>query len=76
MPLSNLPSSSTSSLAAGNHGITILCSNAYLATAHAHVSGGFGWLGKSFLKQTPGVKLIDWDVGDLLDIAGQDFLTW
>lgn len=65
-----------SSLSKDGHDVTILCRNAFLAAAPARASGDFGWVGKSFLENHPGVKLRDWDGGDLLDIVGQDFLGW
>ena len=40
------------------------------------MSGDFGWVGESFLKRNPHVKLRDWDGGDLLDIVGQDWVGW
>ena len=66
----------SSVLANDGHDVTILCRNAFLAAAPARVSGDFGWIGRGFLEKHPGVKLRDWDGGDLLDIVGQDFLGW
>jgi hypothetical protein len=62
----------SSKLVSDGHEITILCRNAFLAAAPSRVSSDFGWLGKSFLEKYPGVKLRDWDGGDLLDIVGQE----
>ncbi|KAL3826752.1 hypothetical protein ACHAXA_009361 [Cyclostephanos tholiformis] len=66
----------SSALANDGHDVTILCRNAFLAAAPNRVSGDFGWLGRVFLERHPGVKLRDWDGGDLLDIVGRDFLGW
>jgi hypothetical protein len=66
----------SSALTNDGHGVTILCRNAFLAAAPIRASGDFGWLGRAFLDKHPGVKLRDWDGGDLLDIVGQDFLGW
>ncbi|KAL9179431.1 hypothetical protein ACHAXT_008721 [Thalassiosira profunda] len=65
-----------SSLSSDGHSVSVLCRNAFLAAAPARVTSEFGWLGEKFLEQNPGVKLRDWDGGDLLDIVGQDFLGW
>ncbi|KAL7536822.1 hypothetical protein ACHAXR_007421 [Thalassiosira sp. AJA248-18] len=72
----SLGASLSSTLASDGHDVTVLCRNAYLAAAPVRASGDFGWLGQSFLDKNPGVKLRDWDGGDLLDIVGQDFLGW
>jgi len=56
--------------------VTILCRNAYLAGAPNRVSSDFGWVGSKFLEKHPGVRLRDWDGGDLLDIVGQDWVGW
>ena len=57
--------------------VTILARNAFLAAAPSRVTNEFGYLGESFLrKNSPRVKLRDWDGGDLLDIVGQDWLGW
>lgn len=66
----------SSALANDGHVVTILCRNAFLAAAPARVSGDFGWLGQAFLEKHPGIKLRDWDGGDLLDIVGQDWVGW
>lgn len=66
----------SSSLVKDGHDVTILCRNAFLAAAPARVTSEFGWVGRTFLEKHPGVKLRDWDGGDLLDIVGQDFLGW
>lgn len=66
----------SSALAYDGHDVTILCRNAFLAAAPNRVSEDFGWVGRGFLDRNPGVKLRDWDGGDLLDIVGQDFLGW
>ena len=66
----------SSALANDGHSVSILCRNAFLAAAPARVTGEFGWLGEKFLAAHPGIKLRDWDGGDLLDIVGQDFLGW
>lgn len=66
----------SSALANDGHDVTILCRNAFLAAAPGRASSDFGWLGEGFLKKHPGIKLRDWDGGDLLDIVGQDFLGW
>jgi hypothetical protein len=58
------------------HEITILCRNAFLASAPAKVSGDFGWLGEGFLNKHDSVLLRDWDGGDLLDIVGCDWMGW
>lgn len=72
----NLGRALSSSLANDGHDVTILCRNAFLAASANRVSGDFGWLGRSFLDKNPGIKLRDWDGGDLLDIVGQDWLGW
>lgn len=66
----------SSALANDGHDVTILCRNAFLAGAPTRVSSDFGWLGQGFLEKHPGIKLRDWDGGDLLDIVGQDWLGW
>ena len=66
----------SSSLVNDGHDVTILCRNAFLASAPARVTTEFGWVGKSFLEKHPGIKLRDWDGGDLLDIVGQDWIGW
>jgi len=66
----------SSSLANDGHDVTILCRNAFLASAPNRASGDFGWLGLGFLEKHPGIKLRDWDGGDLLDIVGQDWIGW
>lgn len=66
----------SSKLANEGHDITILCRNAFLASAPNRASGEFGYLGKSFLMKHPRIKLRDWDGGDLLDIVGQDWMGW
>mmetsp|Transcript_7428 Transcript_7428/g.16840 ORF Transcript_7428/g.16840 Transcript_7428/m.16840 type:complete len:213 (+) Transcript_7428:78-716(+) len=66
----------SSSLANDGHDVTILCRNAFLAAAPNRASGDFGWVGRGFLEKHPGIKLRDWDGGDLLEIVGQDFLGW
>ena len=66
----------SSKLVSDGHEDTVLCRNAFLAAAPSRVSSEFGWLGKSFLKKHPGIKLRDWDGGDLLDIVGQDWVGW
>jgi len=66
----------SSKLAIDGHDVTILCRNAFLAAAPSRVSSDFGWLGQSFLNKYPGIKLRDWDGGDLLDIVGQDWVGW
>ena len=58
------------------HKITILCRNAFLASAPARVSSDFGWVGTSFLDEHESVKLRDWDGGDLTDIVGCDWMGW
>lgn len=58
------------------HKVTILSRNAYLASAPNRVTEVFGWVGESFLKKNPQVKIRDWDGGDLLDIVGQDWVGW
>ena len=58
------------------HKVTILSRNAYLAAAPNRVTEVFGWVGESFLKKNPQVKIRDWDGGDLLDIVGQDWVGW
>ena len=58
------------------HKVTILSRNAYLASAPNRVTEAFGWVGESFLKKNPQVKIRDWDGGDLLDIVGQDWVGW
>jgi len=59
-----------------NHKTSVLCRNAFLASAPARVSGDFGWLGEGYLRKHPSVQLRDWDGGDMLDIVGCDFLGW
>jgi hypothetical protein len=59
-----------------NHDVTVLSRNAFLAAAPSRVTEVFGYLGESFLKQHPYVRLRDWDGGDLLDIVGQDWVGW
>ena len=59
-----------------DHVVTVLSRNAFLAAAPSKVTEVFGYLGESFLKQYPYVKLRDWDGGDLLDIVGQDWVGW
>lgn len=66
----------SSSLANDGHDVTILCRNAFLAAAPNRASGDFGWVGRSFLDKHPGIRLRDWDGGDLLDIVGQDWIGW
>jgi len=66
----------SSKLVQDGHDVTILCRNAFLAAAPSKVSSDFGWLGQSFLEKYPGIKLRDWDGGDLLDIVGQDWVGW
>lgn len=66
----------SSSLANDGHDVTILCRNAFLAAAPNRASGDFGWLGSAFLETHPGIRLRDWDGGDLLDIVGQDWMGW
>jgi len=66
----------SSSLANEGHDVTILCRNSFLASSLHRASSDFGWLGQSFLEKHPGIKLRDWDGGDLLDIVGQDWLGW
>mmetsp|Transcript_29743 Transcript_29743/g.53987 ORF Transcript_29743/g.53987 Transcript_29743/m.53987 type:complete len:220 (+) Transcript_29743:40-699(+) len=66
----------SSALANDGHDVTILCRNAFLAGAPNRASGDFGWLGQGFLESHPGIKLRDWDGGDLLDIVGQDWVGW
>jgi len=58
------------------HEITVLCRNAFLASAPSRVSGDFGWLGEVFLNTHYSVQLRDWDGGDLLDIVGCDWQGW
>lgn len=58
------------------HKITVLCRNAFLASAPAKVSEAFGWLGESFLNKHDSIDLRDWDGGDLLDIVGCDWQGW
>lgn len=58
------------------HDITILCRNAFLASAPNKVSEAFGWLGEGFLDKHDSVQLRDWDGGDLLDIVGCDWQGW
>ena len=58
------------------HTVTILARNAFLASAPNRVSTDFGWLGESFLENSPGVYIRDWDGGDLLDIVGCDWMGW
>lgn len=72
----NIGAPLASALAKDGHDVTVLCRNAFLAAAPNRASGDFGWLGEKFLEENPGVKLRDWDGGDLLDIVGQDFLGW
>ena len=72
----NIGATLSSALANDGHDVTILCRNAFLAAAPARVSSDFGWVGEKFLEKHPGIKLRDWDGGDLLDIVGQDFLGW
>lgn len=59
-----------------DHDVTVLSRNAFLAAAPSRVTEAFGYLGESFLKQNPNVKLRDWDGGDLLEIVGQDWVGW
>ena len=66
----------SSKLVSDGHDVTILCRNAFLAAAPSRVSSDFGWLGKTFLEKYPGIKLRDWDGGDLLDIVGSDWIGW
>mmetsp|Transcript_1536 Transcript_1536/g.3349 ORF Transcript_1536/g.3349 Transcript_1536/m.3349 type:complete len:215 (-) Transcript_1536:306-950(-) len=66
----------SSALAKDGNDVTVLCRNAFLAAAPARVSSDFGWLGQGFLEKHPGIKLRDWDGGDLLDIVGQDWIGW
>lgn len=66
----------SSSLVADGHDVTILCRNAFLASAPSRVTSEFGWLGKTFLERHPSIQLRDWDGGDLLDIVGQDWMGW
>lgn len=58
------------------HSVTVLTRNAFLAAAPSRVTSDFGWLGESFLRKCPHVKLRDWDGGDLLDIVGRDWIGW
>ena len=58
------------------HKVTILSRNAFLASAPNRVTETFGWVGESFLRYNPHVKIRDWDGGDLLDIVGQDWVGW
>lgn len=58
------------------HEITVLCRNAFLASAPNRVSEQFGWLGEGFLSKHDSVQLRDWDGGDLLDIVGCDWMGW
>jgi hypothetical protein len=58
------------------HQVTVLTRNGFLAAAPSRVTEAFGYLGVSFLRKHPHVKLRDWDGGDLLDIVGDDFLGW
>jgi len=58
------------------HDVTVLTRNAFLASSPARVTEQFGWLGRRFLEENPGVTLRDWDGGDLLDIVGKDWLGW
>jgi hypothetical protein len=59
-----------------HHDVTILTRNSFLAGAPNRVTGDFGFVGASFLKKNPHVRLRDWDGGDLLDIVGCDWLGW
>jgi hypothetical protein len=59
-----------------DHDVTILTRNSFLAGAPNRVTNEFGWVGVSFLKKNPHVRLRDWDGGDLLDIVGSDWLGW
>ena len=43
-----------------NHKTSVLCRNAFLASAPARVSGDFGWLGEGYLRKHPSVQLRDW----------------
>ncbi|GMI37345.1 hypothetical protein TeGR_g5100 [Tetraparma gracilis] len=59
-----------------SHSVTVLCRNAFLASAPSRASGDFGHLGAPFLARNAHVALRDWDGGDLLDIVGQDWVGW
>jgi hypothetical protein len=59
-----------------HHDVTILTRNSFLAGAPNRVTNEFGWVGATFLKKNPHVRLRDWDGGDLLDIVGSDWLGW
>jgi hypothetical protein len=58
------------------HSVTILTRNAFLAATPNRVTEQYGWVGESFMRAHPYVKLRDWDGGDLLDIVGSDWLGW
>ena len=55
-PLSKLLLPSLSS-----HAVTVLCRNAFLASAPSRASGDFGHLGAPFLARNAHVALRDWD---------------
>ena len=59
-----------------DHDVTVLTRNAFLASAPTRVTEVFGYLGETFLKRHPNVRIRDWDGGDLTDIVGQDWLGW
>jgi hypothetical protein len=60
----------------GNHDVTILTRNAFLAATPNRVTEQFGWVGERFLSRFLHVRLRDWDGGDLLDIVGNQWIGW
>lgn len=59
-----------------SHEVIILTRNAFLAATPVRVTEQFGWVGESYLRSNPHVRLRDWDGGDLLDIVGEDWIGW
>jgi hypothetical protein len=60
----------------GNHDVTILSRNKFLASSPRRVTETFGWLGETYLNRFPHVTVRDWDGGDMLDIVGKDWVGW
>lgn len=58
--------------------VILLTRNSFLASAPNRVTEEFGFVGKGYLEKyaAQGVRLLDWDGGDLLDIVGQDWIGW